>query len=673
VIPLKQLHSQWIAAALSHYRSGDLATAKLHYLKVLEQDQSHADALNLLGCLLDDQGDLDEAIGLVTRATRSNPQAYPYHYNLANMLAKKGQVVAALTHYNEAIRLKADYAAAFNNKGMLLAKIGEVEAASSCFRQAIAINDKYPDPLYNLGALLSKSHHLEAAIQLFQSAIELKPSFSPYYLSLGNAYLKRQRLEQAITAYKTGLAIDRGNSKIGANLGAALMRIGRVDDAILAFRQALAIDPTDSFCHSNLILAASYTSADPALTHAECVIWDQKHGSTHVPQRKRYPNSRVRNRQLRIGYVSADFRRHAAAYWIEPLLLGHQGAADIKVYCYSNSPSDITDQTTQRIRTLADEWVECANLSDEQLDQRIQDDAIDFLVDLSGHTDGNRLLVFARQPAPLQVSWFGFPTPTGLSAIQYRFTDDILDPPNSSESHYSESLVRLPRFYAAFRPDDLTPDIGESAFSRNGYVTFASLNSLAKITTDMLETWAQILCSVPNSHMLLQAAGLESESLRERIRGSFARYGIDAKRVEFRGWTDLANFLNTGAVADMALDTFPFNGGVTTCHCLWMGLPVISMFGASAASRVGLDILSRADLEEFAAGSPKQYIEKAVSLALDHQKLAAMRSNMRTRIISGGLLDGEALAAKVENAYKDMWRIWCETRSGSEDCCVSDD
>jgi predicted O-linked N-acetylglucosamine transferase (SPINDLY family) len=450
------------------------------------------------------------------------------------------------------------------------------------------------------------------------------------------------------------------------------MRIGRVDDAILAFRQALAIDPTDSFCHSNLILAASYTSADPAVTHAECVIWNQMHGSTHATKRQQHPNSRILNRQLRIGYVSADFRSHAAAYWIEPLLIGHLGADDFKVYCYSNSPSDITDQTTQRIRTLADEWVECANLSDEQLDQRIQDDAIDFLVDLSGHTDGNRLLVFARQPAPVQVSWFGFPTPTGLSAIQYRFTDDILDPPNSSESHCSESLVRLPRFYAAFRPDDRTPDIGESAFSRNGYVTFASLNSLAKVTTNMLEIWAQVLFSVPNSRMLFQAAGFESEAIVERIRATFARYNIDNNRLVFRGWADLASFLNTGEVADIALDTFPFNGGVTTCHCLWMGLPVVSMFGESAASRVGLDILSRAGLKELVAEKPKQYIENAVLLALNHQKLTAMRPTMRTRMISGGLLDGEALAEKVENAYKDMWRAWCETLPDADKCCGPD-
>jgi len=361
-------------------------------------------------------------------------------------------------------------------------------------------------------------------------------------------------------------------------------------------------------------------------------------------------------RRLRVGYVSGDFRNHAAAYWIEPLLASLHNI-DFAVICYSNSAR--VDAVTERIKPFADRWVECAAITDEALAERIRADGIDILVDLSSHTEGHRLLTFARQPAPIQVSWFGFPVTTGLQTIQYRLTDAVMDPPGESEGFYSEKLIRLNRFYAAFRPDPTAPDVCKGPALRNGFVTFASFNTFAKITQSMLELWASILAETPHSRMHIQAAGLEYQELAGAILSVFAESGVESHRLTLRGWTGIEDYLRLGQEVDIALDPFPFNGGVTTCHALWMGLPVITMSGQSAASRVGASILGHLGLSEYVAHDPDAYREKAMALAQDLNKLSTLRTSMRNRMETSGLLDGEGLASEVEIAFRTIWRNWC--------------
>jgi predicted O-linked N-acetylglucosamine transferase (SPINDLY family) len=359
---------------------------------------------------------------------------------------------------------------------------------------------------------------------------------------------------------------------------------------------------------------------------------------------------------LRVGYVSGDFRNHAAAYWIEPLLAGSQHV-NFDVICYSNSP--ICDEITLRLKPYAATWVECAALSDEALAERIRRDAIDNLVDLSSHTQGNRLLVFARQPAPVQVSWFGFPISTGLRTMQYRISDAIIDPPGLSDGFYSEKLVRLNRFYAAYRPDATAPQVGDGPATRGKGVTFVSLNTFAKITRPTLELWANILLDTPDSRLLLQSAGLDDAELSASVRDLFFQQGVASSRLTLRGWTNMQGFLRLGEEADIGLDPFPFNGGVTTCHALWMGLPVITQLGESAASRIGASILSRMGLHELVTSNPDAYRSAAAALAQDAQRLAALRASLRERMETAGILDGQDLAAQAEAAYRDIWRTWC--------------
>jgi protein O-GlcNAc transferase len=449
----------WVNDAVTRYKVRDFAGAEAIYLKVLEQVPDHADALHLYGCLCEDVGRAKQAIDLVTRATQQNPSAYPYFYNLGNLLSKQGRTEEAIRHYQTAVALKPDYAVAHNNLGLALRKQGKRDEATTCFQRAILCMTGYADPHYNLCAELKLRGDMAGAIAACREAIRLRPTYAEAHFSLGHAYAMVQRPFDAVEAFREAIRHQSDNALAFTNMGGELLKLGRVEEAVTAFQEALRIEPGNSFIHSNLLLTTSYASPDPALMRIQADQWEHDHG---VPLRNAiaaHVNHTNSEQRLRIGYVSADFRHHACAYWLEPLLAAHQHD-DFEIFCYSNCEAILTDAVTARLKAHSDVWVDTVTMSDEALAARIRADGIDILVDLSGHTDGNRLLVFARQPAPVQVSWFGFPGTTGLQTMHYRFTDTVMDPPMESDRFYSETLVRLSRFYAAFKPDANAPKVG---------------------------------------------------------------------------------------------------------------------------------------------------------------------------------------------------------------------
>jgi protein O-GlcNAc transferase len=565
-----------VAEALQYYKRNNSERSVELCEQVLRIDPRNHGALHLYGCICDDLGQLDRAIELVSNAVKNCPKAHPYHYNLANMLVKRGHLREAISHYQEAVRLKPDYAVAHNNLGMALGKLGKSEDAVTSFQLAIRLSPAYADPHFNLGLEHRAQGRLDAAIGEYRQAIRLKPGHAQAYFNLGNALSQGQQLSEAVAAFREALRLQPEAPKVNTNLGNALLKLGLLAEATTAFKEALRIDPNDVFAHSNLILAASYLSDDPATTLEECRRWAIANESNLLNGRRQHQNSKNESTRIRVGYVSGDYRSHAAAYWIEPLLANHDKSA-IEIYCYSISAHG--DEVTERLMAYADKWVNCFKMSDEELEAKIACDGIDILVDLSGHTDGNRLRVFARQPAPIQFSWFGLPVSTGLRSIQYRFTDDRLDPIGEGDQYYSETLVRLHRFYAAFRPDTQTPPVQACPLHRKGFVTFASLNNLAKITPALLDVWASILQKMPHSRLLFQAAGLDDTDVAKRVMKHFTQRAVAADRITLRGWSTTQQFFNIGSEVDIALDPFPFNGGVTTCHALWMGLPVVTMAG----------------------------------------------------------------------------------------------
>lgn len=656
VKPAKAELANRLAEASRYRQSGNLKAAKAVYSDILRKDADNAEVLHLLGCLTEEMGSADQAIKLVLKAVKADPTVPAYCYNLGNMLLRQGHLAEAIRYYREAIRLKPDYAVAHNNLGRALGQAGDREAAKACFQSAIAHAPRYADPLNSLSLELKAQGDLEGAVAACKAAIDIKPDFADAHCNLGGAYLMMQRVVEAANAYQAAVRLQPARAMYHANLGGALLRLGRQTEALSAFDQALRLDPKDALTRSNRILASSYVMTGAQALWKQVQEWGLLHGQGLQSQAPRIGPVPDPERRLRIGLVSADFRNHAAAYWIEPLLAGlHQGDCD--VVCYSNSGA--VDAVTERLQAFADVWVVSAGMDDVALAARIAADGIDILVDLSSHTEGHRLLVFARQAAPVQVSWFGFPVSTGLQTMQYRFTDAVMDPPGLSDTCYSEKLVRLSRFYAAFRPDPGCGEVGPGPMVRNGFVTFASFNTLAKITPEVLQWWAGILNGVPDAHLLVQAAGLENAELAAQVLAAFGAQGVAPHRLSLRGWTGLQDYLRLGQEADIALDPFPFNGGVTTCHALWMGMPVITLAGETAASRVGASLLTGMGLQACIADDAQSYVAKAVSLAQDAETLAALRASLRARMEAAGLLDGRGLAAEAENAFRDMWRTWC--------------
>jgi predicted O-linked N-acetylglucosamine transferase (SPINDLY family) len=356
-------------------------------------------------------------------------------------------------------------------------------------------------------------------------------------------------------------------------------------------------------------------------------------------------------RRLRLGYVSADFREHAAAHFLEPILLNHDRQS-FEVFCYADVPRP--DDVTQRLQGYADQWRSLLGLSDAQAAEIARGDGIHLLIDLSGHTGGNRLLMCARKPAPIQISYLGYLGTTGLPTIDYYLTDADADPPGQADAYYQERLVRLPQCAFCYQPGPSPQVNAEPPAAKSGDVTFGCLNSAAKLSDRVLILWSRILAAVPGSHILLRSgAGRRGEG---RLRDALANEGISQERVLLLGQTETRfDYLKLFQAVDLCLDPFPYNGVTTTCDSLWMGVPVISLAGRMGPSRQGVRFLRAVGLGELIAESPEAYVRMATELARDLPRLAALRSGLRERMSRSPLMDAAGLTRNIEAAYRVMW------------------
>jgi predicted O-linked N-acetylglucosamine transferase (SPINDLY family) len=370
-----------------------------------------------------------------------------------------------------------------------------------------------------------------------------------------------------------------------------------------------------------------------------------------------HTNPRILERKLKIGYVSPDFRSHAVASFIEPVL-AHHDQERFEIFAYYNHGQN--DMVTQRLRKYCHHWRNIAAMSDEEVAELIREDEIDFLIDLAGHTGHNRLLVFARKPAPIQVTWLGYPDTTGLSTMDYRITDGFADPVDMTEDFHTEQLIRLPECFSVYHVPEEYPEVSRLPALENGYITFGSFNNFSKTTPEVIALWAKILRSVPDSRLMLKYSGLSDSSMKRMVREAFARLDIHPSRVELLGKDPShVTHLQRYYQLDIALDTFPYCGTTTTCEALWMGVPVITLAGSSHVSRVGSSLMSNLGYTEMIASSQQKYVAIAVGLAPDIDRLSAIREELRDRMADSPLMDSTRFTQHLENAYKEMWRTWC--------------
>ena len=389
--------------------------------------------------------------------------------------------------------------------------------------------------------------------------------------------------------------------------------------------------------------------------------WNEKYARHLAPKSAHRGNRRESERLLRVGYVSADFKRHPVGYFVEPVFEAHD-KSKVKVYCYSMVCK--ADDVTVRLQALADDWRSIVGMSDEAVAGLIREDGIDILVDLSGHTAGNRLLVFARKPAPVQVTWIGFCAPTGLETMDYLLTDGFYSPPAGAHL-FAEQLFRMPANHLCFRPPAFAPPVSPCPAVLRGYRTFGCFNNLSKVNAVVVATWAKILHGVPGARLVLKTYALNDHATRDRYRSLFQGHGISSERVDLLGSSPHAELLAHYGQIDIALDPFPYCGGWSTCEALWMGAPVVTLTGISFSSCVGAGLLSSVGLPQMIARSVEQYVECAVQLGRDVEGLARLREGLRARVAASPLCDAATFTHHLEQAYRVMWRTWCTGDSGT--------
>ena len=677
--------------ALQHHQAGRLAEAEALYRQILAVQPQHADALHLLGVIAHQVGRNDVAVDLIQQAIALTPTAPAFHSNLGEVLRCMGQCERAIASHRMALGIAPDFADALNGLGSALQDAGRREEALDAFRAALRSKPDSVDAHNNMGNALRDSGRPEDAAAAYRAALQFKPDHPEAHSNLGNALLDLGRMEEAVAEYQTALRLKPDFPVALSNLGTALRDLGRLAEAAAACRTALALRPGDAIAHCNLgsVLrdmglsdqaVAEYRTAlrlkpdfieargnllfclhylpdlDPEEIFCEHGRWEELHAQPLAGLFAKHTNAPNPERRLRIGFISPDFREHSVAYFLENLLAAHDGA-QVEIYCYADLLRE--DGFSERLRQHAGQWRRIAGMADSQVADLIVQDGIDILVDLAGHTAHNRLLVFARKPAPVQVTWLGYCDTTGLSAMDYRFTDGYADPPGTTEHLHSEELVRLPDIFACFRPAADSPDVLALPALARGHVTFASFHTLAKINEPLLERWARILIEVPGSRLLMAASGLDEDLQQRRLRDVFAGKGIDGERLEFKGQQSMRDYLALHNAVDVLLDCDPFTGHTISCHALWMGVPVVTLAGKTHCGRMVGSVLSTLGLPDLIGGNADQYVEIAVKLAGDLPRLAHLLATLRERMRNSALTDAPRFARNVEAAFRQMWRAWC--------------
>lgn len=672
------------AEAVSRHQAGDLAEAERLYRELLAVAPAHPGSLSNLGVLLARRGELDEAARFYNAALAVNPNQLDAHYNLGNVYRKQGKLQDAVVSYQHALTIQPSNPRVMLNLGLVLSDLGDMAAATDLYRRAIHrdpgfaeaynllgdalfrmnlveesigvfrqfIGQVPDDPRghHNLGLALAAHGDSEAALPELEQALKLKPDYAEAHNSYAVALDAVSRVDEAVAHYRKATTLKPNLPDAWSNLGISLTEQGRSKEAIEAIDKSLQLRP-DPRVHSNKLVAMTYSSAHSAeqlrAAHEE---WAALFASFPPVERPARIDADP-NRRLRIGYVSGDFRVHPVGAFVETLLTNHDRNR-VHVTCYSTQTR--SDETTARIRNRADLWRSMHAATDAVMARVISEDAIDVLVDLSGHTAGNRLGVFARRPAIVHVSLFGYPTTTGLSAIDFRITDSFADPPGETEKFYTESLARLPGMGWVYPIPANAPEVSPLPASSKKHFTFGSLNSTAKLSDVCVGAWAKVLKAVPKSRLVVMTS--RSAEAAGLIVKAFSKAGIATNRIEPVSRLPGNQYYEGYQPIDLALDPFPRNGGVTTCDAMWMGVPVLTVAGRDSRSRQGVSILNNASLPEFVADTPERLVDLAATWADQRDGLADVRSTLREIVRESPVTDAAGYVRNLEAEYRRIWQ-----------------
>jgi predicted O-linked N-acetylglucosamine transferase (SPINDLY family) len=642
-----------LGAALKQLGQNEDALAAMQ--RAVELAPGDSQSHNNLGTLLKDMGRLEEAESSFRSATRINHEYAEAHNNLGIVLYEQGRIEEAEAYFLSAIRVRPDYAEAHNNLGITRKDLGRDEEAEASFRSAIRIRPDYAEAHNNLGNIYYELGRIAEAEASCLRALEIRPDLAEAHSNLGIILGKLGRLVDAEASFRRALEIREDNALTHCNLGFILNKLGRMNEAEASFRRALEIKPDYAEAYSNLLFCLNHSEAADAqalfaehLRFAEIIETPLKaHWLPHA-------NAKIPERILQVGFVSADLRTHPVVGFIEPVLAHLARSPRLSLHVYNNYV--VEDSVTRRLREGLPHWHHVARMSDLALAGKIRADGIDILIDLSGHTGNNRLPCFARKPAPVQVTWIGYPGTTGLSAMDYYLADRAFLPPGQFDSHFTEKIVYLPA-PVAFLPDQEAPPVNRLPALSNGYITFGSFNRPSKIGRPVIALWSQLLRALPDARMVIGAmfgAG-ETQALIEW----FTEEGIALERLDFFQRCPMKEYFALYHRVDICLDPFPFNGSSTTADALWMGAPTMTLAGDSVPGRAGVAWLNHFGLDAFVAHDKAEFIRHGLYWSGHLAELAEIREGLRARIMQSASCRPVVIATALESALRTMWQRWC--------------
>lgn len=654
----------WHLRGIVAVKQENYSHAAESFKRALAIEPNYAMGHYSLGDLYSRQRNIDGAISCFQKAAFLQPDFAEAHCALGNLYSAHQRFDEALSSYKQAVLLRPDFELAYQSLGEILCLQGRSIEAVEIYRKAIAKNPHSSILLVGLGAIFAHENQNIEAIANFEGAIALNPDCLPAYNRLADLFMKAGRTGEAVTALQRSLELNADDSRLLVNLSKAYRDVGRLSNAIDCARKAVEVDPNFAAAHNSLLSLSQYFPDYPReKNYADHVVFGERFEISGGKNRFQYLVKTYSKKRLRIGFVSGDLRRHPVGYFLEGALQEIYRRNGVDIVVYSTNP--IVDDVTDRLRTVTHSWTLVSELSDDEFDSRIRSDQIDILVDLSGHTAYNRLLVFARKPAPIQVTWLGYWDTTGLRAIDYILCDHY-GVHDDEVKYFVEQPWFLPHTRLCFTPPTASIDVAALPALSTGHVTFGCFNDLVKMTDRVVAVWARILKCVPNSRLMLKSKAIVEPSVREDIIERFAAHEISANQLLLEASSPYLEYLATYNQVDIALDPFPFPGGTTSVQGLWMGVPMITMKGDRIISRQGEAILHNLGLASWIAENEDDYVKLAASYASDLTSLAAVRMQLRDRLESSPLCNARVFAEDIESAFEGMWARFCKNSKAAD-------
>lgn len=654
----KKLYKQAVAL----YKNRDFFKSEQIFREILTVNPHHADSLHMMAVMGLDVQRYDIAQELVLKAINENGNNADFYFTLGNISQKQGKLDLALQSYQKATQINPQHIDAHlsigricRNQGSRFRNVKMYELAFHHFSSVLKVRP-HEEAYSNMGYIYFQLGRYKDAIEISKKCVKNFPNFARAYDNIAMCYDFLGEFEEALHYSQKAAKLDPNSANIFANMSTTLKNLGRLEESIEALKKSLEIEPNRPWVFSNLILTMLYAQS---VTPVELAKAARQFGETIADpliRNRPFGNDKNPDRKLRIGYVSPDFRHHAVNYFLSPIYLCDK--ENFEIFGYSKV--EVQDKVTAKIQTHFDHWRDIKHLGDDTVADMIENDKIDILVDLAGHTANNGLMIFARKPAPIQVTWLGYTATTGMKAMDYRITDAYAEPPGMTEHLNTETLWRLPDIFCAYTPHENSPAvIDHPPFEDNGYITYGCFNNFSKVSDLTIQTWAQIMDQVPNSRLLLEITGIQSAKIRNEIEARLAQNGLPMDRVilEPRKPENQYNLYNK---IDIALDPFPTVGGTTSMDTLWMGVPFVTLAGGHFGSRMGVSILSNVGLAELIAQNTGEYVSIATSLGSNLDRLKQMRNGLREKIASSPLMDQQAFARNMEAAYRAMWKKWIQ-------------